>query len=321
MSVSIFIPTGNRATSLEKVLLSLTRQAYKKFEVIIVDYKSTDNTQWVINKYKKLLKIKVIQQKTKGLTMAANLALRHTAGKIFIRTDDDVVMDKGWLKAIVDTFASSKKIGGVTGPAVIPVRFRSNRDLLIIEQKFRLGSPVWKLIGRFYFGYLMDDKQYESGLWLDSGAFSFGSNFPRSKKFPQHEVTNLEPCNYAVRTKLLKAVGGFDPIYTGVGENHEADAAFKIVGLGFKLMFNPKASLAHCPSRQGFFNDRPSSYSRMLNFIIFYKRNIKLDSFRKVSKFFAYLIFQNCYYIYAAAVNKQPKQLGAIPGTIVGFLK
>ena len=321
MSVSIFIPTGNRAASLEQVLLSLTKQTYKKFEVLIVDYKSTDNTQLVINKYRKLLKIKVIQQKTKGLTKAANLALSRATGKIFIRTDDDVVMDKGWLKAIVTTFESSKKIGGVTGPAVIPLRFRSNRDLLIMEKKFRLGSPIWRLLGKFYFGYLMDNKQYESGLWLDSGAFSFGSNFAHSKKFPQHEVANLEPCNYAVRTKLLKAVGGFDPIYTGVGENHEADAAFKIKGLGYKLMFNPKASLNHCPSKDGFFNDRPSSYSRMLNFIIFYRRNIKLNSFRKVHKFFIYLTFQNCYYIYAAVVNRQPKQLGALMGTIVGLLK
>lgn len=320
MNVSIFIPTGNRASSLKEVLRSLTKQTYRKFEVIIVDYRSTDNTHWVINKYRKLLKIKVIQQKTKGLTKAANLALRQAAGRIFIRTDDDVVMDKGWLKAIVDTFESSRKVGGVTGPAVIPAKYRTNRDLLIIEQRFRLGSPLWKLIGRFYFGYLMDNKQYKSGLWLDSGAFSFGSNFPLSRKFPQHEVANLEPCNYAVRTNLLKAVGGFDPIYSGVGENHEADATFKIRGLGYKLMFNPKASLNHCPSRQGFYEDRPSSYSRMLNFIIFYKRNIKLNSFRKVHKFFAYLIFQNCYYIYAAVVNKQPKQLGAIPGTIVGFL-
>ena len=321
MHVSIFVPTGNRATSLDKVLLSLTKQSYKKFEVIIVDYKSTDQTPSVIHKYRKKLQIITIAQKTKGLTKAANLALKQAKGIIFIRTDDDVVMSPDWLRAIVDTFNSSKKIGGVTGPAVIPIRFRNNRDLLIVERKFRLGSPMWKLIGRFYFGYLMDNKQYESGLWLDSGAFSFGSNFPGSRKSPQHEVTNLEPCNYAVRTKLLKAVGGFDPIYTGVGENHEADAAFKIKRLGYKLMFNPKASLNHCPSRQGFFKDRPSSYSRMLNFIIFYRRNIKLDTIRKVHKFFAYLIFLNCYYVYAALVNKQPKQLGAIPGTIVGFLK
>ncbi len=321
MRVSIFIPTGNRASSLDKVLLSLTKQSYKNFEVIIVDYKSTDNTEKIINKYSNKLRIKVINQKKKGLTNAANMALKNAKGKIFIRTDDDVVMDKGWLNAIVDTFESDKKIGGVTGPAVIPMRFRANRDLLIIERKFRLGSPVWRMIGRFYFGYLMDNRQYESGLWLDSGAFSFGSNFPQSKKYPQHEVANLEPCNYAVRTKLLKAVGGFDPVYTGVGEYHEADAALKIKNLRYKLIFNPKSSLNHCPSRDGFFNDRPSSYSRMLNFIIFYRRNIRLDSFRKIHKFFAYIIFQNCYYIYAAIVNKQPKQLGAVPGTIMGFLK
>ena len=50
MNVSIFIPTGNRALSLDKTLQSLTKQAYKNFEVIVVDYKSSDNTEAVIKK-------------------------------------------------------------------------------------------------------------------------------------------------------------------------------------------------------------------------------------------------------------------------------
>lgn len=321
MNVSIFVPTGNRALSLDKTLQSLTKQTYKNFEVIVVDYKSSDNTEAVIKKYSKKLRIKVLRQKTKGLAKAANQALKQARGKIFIRTDDDVIMSKGWLLAIFDTFSKNKDVGGVTGPTVIPVAFRKNRDLFIIEERFKKGNVFWKLIGHLYFGYFLEGQPRQVSHWFESGAFGLGSNFPEVKKEKPHEVTNLEACNFSVRTSLLKKVGGFDTFYSGVGEYHEPDAAFKIKKLGYKLVFNPKASLNHCPSTQGFFNDRPESFSRMVNFIVFYRRHIKLDSLRKFFHFIPYLLFLNSYYIYTAIKTKQLKQLGALPGTILGFIK
>lgn len=321
MYASIFIPTGNRADSLNRVLSSLVKQTFKDFEALIVNYKSTDGTDSVIKNYVKRLHIKVIQQRTKGLSKAANLALKVAKGKIFIRTDDDVVMSSSWLRSIHDTFESDKKIGGVTGPTVIPQSFRKNRDLFIIEERFKNGDPAWRLIGRLYFGFFMEGQPHKVSHWFDSGAFGLGSNFAESKKEKMHEVTNLEACNFSVRTKLLKKIGGFDTFYSGVGEYHEPDAAFKIKELGYRLVFNPKALLNHCPSKQGFFNDRPESYSRMINFIVFYRRHIKLNSVRKFFHFIPYLLFLDSYYIYTAFKTKQLKQLGALPGTIVGFLK
>ena len=321
MNVSIFIPTGNRALSLDKTLLSLTKQAYKNFEVIVVDYKSSDDTESVIKKYSKKLHIKVIRQKTKGLTKAANQALKQARGKIFIRTDDDVIMSKNWLLAIWNTFSKNKDVGGVTGPTVIPAAFRKNRDLFIIEERFKKGNLLWKLIGSLYFGYFMEGQPRRVSHWFDSGAFGLGSNFPQSKREPFQGVSNLEACNFSVRTALLKKIGGFDAFYSGVGEYHEPDAAFKIKELGYSLIFNPKAALNHCPSKQGFYNDRPESYSRMINFIVFYRRHIKLDSVRKCLHFIPYVLLLNTYYVYTALKTKQLKQFGAIPGTIMGFLK
>ena len=65
--ISIFIPTGNRAKSLKKVLDSLSIQTYKKFEILIVDYKSTDETPIIISDYVNKLQIKFIRQEKKGL--------------------------------------------------------------------------------------------------------------------------------------------------------------------------------------------------------------------------------------------------------------
>ncbi len=321
MFISVFIPTGNRKESLKKVLDSLKNQTYKNFETIIVDYRSKNEVFKLIDEYKKILNIVIINQMEKGLSRAANLALEKAKGEIFIRTDDDVVMRERWLESIKETFGQDERIGGVTGPSIIPEEYIKNRDLFSFERKFKDGNFFWKIIGEIYFNFLMEGEPYKVSHWFKSGAFSLGSSYPGSLKENFQEVNNLEACNFSVRTNLLRRIGGFDVTYTGVGDYHEGDASFKIKNLGYKLIFNPKVILYHCPSQDGFFNDRPSSYPRMVNFIIFYLRNIKLDSFSKGVRFVSYIIFQDCYYFYQFIITKQSSQLGAIRGSVVGFLE
>lgn len=317
--VSIFIPTGNRVASLQRVLYSLEEQSYRNFEVIIVDYKSRDDTKKITDIFRKSLSIVFVEQKEKGLALAANLALKQAKGGIFIRTDDDVKMSNGWLKSIVDTFRDSK-VGGVSGPTVIPGPYKKNRDLFVYESKFKNGSWLWKQLGKIYYGWFMDGKPYSVGHWFGSGAFSLGSNYVSATKVPIQEIDNLEACNFAIRTNLLRQIGGFDTIYGGVGEYHEADAAWKVKRLGYKLLFNPDVALFHMPSQDGFFHDRPNSYSRMVNYIVFYLRYIKPTSIKKVLQFISYIIFLWCYYCLTGIKTKNLKQFGAIPGTFAGFI-
>ena len=146
MHISIFIPTGNRADSLKIVLDSLVAQAYQDFDVIVVDYKSTDNTPQIIESFSQKLKITVLHQTEKGLALAANMALEIATGEIFIRTDDDVKMSPGWLQAIQETFADPQ-VGGVTGPTVIPDDYKQNRDLFVFENAFKTGNVFWRTVG------------------------------------------------------------------------------------------------------------------------------------------------------------------------------
>ena len=226
---------------------------------------------------------------------------------------------QGWLDAIVESFESDNFIGGVTGPTVIPAKHAQSRDLFYFEDKLKHGHFMWKLVGSIYFNYFLEGAPYRVSHWCKSGAFTLGNNFKAALHEPVQDVNNLEACNWAVRKNLLSRIGGFDPIYSGIGEYHEPDASFKIMSLGYKLVFNPKASLQHCPSVDGFFKDRPSSYPRMINFITFYFRHIKVDSLDKFFRFVSYTIFLNCYYCFQAFQKKQINLLGAVPGTIVGL--
>ena len=124
-----------------------------------------------------------------------------------------------------------------------------------------------------------------------------------------------------MRKQALIDVNGFDPIYTGIGECHEPDAAIKIMSKGLKLVISHKVKLYHCPSLEGFYKQRPSSYPRIINFITLYRRHIKVDNFDKFCRFSSYLVFQNIFYIYNAIIKLDFRLLGAVPGTIVGLFR
>lgn len=315
---SVCIPTKNRESSIGMVLDSLVKQSYKDFEVIVVDGGSTDKTLDIVNKYSKKLKIRIATQGG-GLIAQMNKGLSLCKSKIFVRTDDDAVAAKSWLKSIHDVFESDSNVGGVTGPTVVPKDHFQARDLFYFQRKLKIGGALWKLLGKFYYGYIMEGQPNRVSHWFKSGAFSLGTNYSTSRKQKIQEVTNLEACNWSVRTKLLKKVGGFDSTFSGIGEYHEPDASLKVKNLGYKLIFHPKAEVNHCPSIEGFFNERPLSYPRMINFIIFYKRHIKINSIDKFFRFTSYLIFQNLYYTYQAIAKKQLSLLGCYLGTIVGL--
>ena len=176
-------------------------------------------------------------------------------------------------------------------------------------------------MGRFYFDYILEGRGRDVSTILRSGAFTLGNNFEDATTQPIQEVNNLEACNWAVRREFLARVGGFDPAYLGIGEGNEPDAAFKIIALGKKLMFNPEAKLFHCPSVEGFYKQRPSSFPRIINFITLYRRHIKVDNFDKFCRFSSYLIFQNLFYVYSAFTKRDVRLLGALPGTVVGLMR
>lgn len=320
--ISIIIPTKNRRETLSRCLTSLVKQDYQDFEVIIVDGGSTDGTTNLVKEYRARLAVKFVRQKKRGLVNAVNEGWSVSDGDIVIRTDDDIMATREWLKKVVETFCISNDIGGVTGPTIIPEEQKRYRDLFYFQEKLKNGNILWRSMGKLYFDYFLEGEPFAVSKWFKSGAFSLGSNYPECLKLKEPiEVTHQEACNMATRKDLLEKVGGFDEIFKGIGEFNESDVSFKIRKLGYKIMFNPKAVLYHLPSKEGFFKERRNSYGRILNFINFYFRHIKPNTLDKFVRFFSYLLFLNGFFIYKFITTRQINQLGCIPGTIIGLTR
>jgi glycosyltransferase involved in cell wall biosynthesis len=102
--VSVIIPTHNRKNSLLRTLDSLARQTLQKdrFEIIVVDDGSTDDTQ-IITSLQSPLAIRYLYQKKQGATAARNYGARISLAEILVFIDDDVTISTHTLEALAKT--------------------------------------------------------------------------------------------------------------------------------------------------------------------------------------------------------------------------
>ena len=310
---TICIPTTRSSHAIYECLDSLEAQSNRSFQVILVTKVKAPKRMSRAKIYS--FPITVMKQKRDGLVGAMNDGFDKTTTEYFIRIDDDVVLDTGWFNNIIKPF-DDQKVGGVTGPTLIDDIRRDERDVFSFLKKIEKNILLKKLI----IEYLYEDKLYEVSTSLPSGVFTLGSNFAKYIPKKSIMVNNLEACNFAVRTQLLRACGGFDEVFiNGLSDYHEADIAMKIQKAGYSIVFHPKA-ITHHNIKRGIHDTRPNAYHRIQNFIRFYKRHFIIDSLDDLMRFSTNLLVQNCYYMYTGLKRRDISQLGAIPGTIKGLL-
>jgi glycosyltransferase involved in cell wall biosynthesis len=87
MMFSLIVATVNRMNELDHLLLSLERQTFRDFEVIVVDQNSNNRLQPMLQKHS-LISIEHLCSE-KGLSRARNLGLRVAKGDIISFPDDD----------------------------------------------------------------------------------------------------------------------------------------------------------------------------------------------------------------------------------------
>ena len=108
-NVSFIIPNYNAENTIGKCIESILSQKYKgKFEVIVVDDFSKDNSVKIISKYKKVRLIK--NEKNLGLGSSLNKAIKASKYELIcIIWCDCVLENKNWLNEIIKTYNANEK--------------------------------------------------------------------------------------------------------------------------------------------------------------------------------------------------------------------
>jgi len=97
IKITVYIVSHNYGRYLQEAIESVLRQTTGKWELLIIDDNSTDNTQEVAALYRNDRRIKILTTKGLGLPSVANLASRLARGEYIIRLDADDVFDENIL--------------------------------------------------------------------------------------------------------------------------------------------------------------------------------------------------------------------------------
>jgi glycosyltransferase involved in cell wall biosynthesis len=116
--VSVVLPTRSRASLLPRAIESILTQSYPRWELIVVDDASTDDTAAVLASFDDQ-RIRIYRGAGQGVGAARNLALDHAKGDLIAYVDDDNRMHPEWLKSVVWGFQQRSDVDVLYGAFVV----------------------------------------------------------------------------------------------------------------------------------------------------------------------------------------------------------
>ena len=105
--VSIVIVNYNGKNLLQPLLKSISKSAYRGYEIIIVDNNSADGSRELIKKYKN---IKLVENKKNLGYSGINSALKYCKGKYILFLNNDMELDRNCIGNLVSAVESRKNI-------------------------------------------------------------------------------------------------------------------------------------------------------------------------------------------------------------------
>lgn len=204
LTVTIAICTWNRCQSLRTTLLSvanMTIPEHVSWDIMVVDNGSDDNTASVVREFESKIPISRVFEERMGLSIARNTAIRSSNSDYIIFTDDDVIVDKAWLKEYCIAFRRWPNASVFGGP---------------IEPLFTDKPPTWLsqllnsigyVYGRQTFGNAalkLDETMVSDGPY--GGNMAFLQAVLNNDSFDVELGTKREAYNIGEETKLIRSI-------------------------------------------------------------------------------------------------------------------
>lgn len=171
---SVIIPTYNARLTLGNCLTSVFNSSYRNFEVIVVDDGSTDTCVDIYGKFPCKV-IRTIQRSGPG--KARNIGVSNSSGSILLFIDSDCIVEKDWMKKMVESF-SNRSIAAVGGGYSFIAGTGKARieKFAFLELKFRR-----KTMPRFVESLPSCNLACKKDAFLDIGGFPAYLRYPASE--------------------------------------------------------------------------------------------------------------------------------------------
>lgn len=215
MKVAVLIPTLGRKKELIDTVNGILAQSVPPDEIVIVDQNSP--TDFEVEKFLSEIPIVLhLKEQPPGVVANYNRCWKASQCEIVIFVDDDVLPDKKLIEAHLKNY-NDVSVGAVAG-----------------QIHNRLGDGAAKKI-------------------RSVGAYSrltghVTANFNSKKRAI---VQFGQGANMSFRRTALATIGGFDPEFGGNGYFFETDAGLRLSEAGYKMVFDPAATVHHLQAPSG----------------------------------------------------------------------
>lgn len=214
-SISVVIPTCDRPDDLRKCLKSLSETDYENKTIIVVDNGSAaDLTYDVAMEFG----ARYVREKKQGLDFARNAGILAAQSVIIAFADDDVVVDRMWLRSMADAFMEDSAIACVTG----------------LTMPLELETEAQEMFEGYCDGGLR--RGYEKRVFSRL-------NLPSSAAGKVGAGANM-----ALRLSVLNEIGLFDEALdcgTPAKAGGDTDMFYRVLRHGYKICYEPRALSWH----------------------------------------------------------------------------
>lgn len=218
--VTVAVCTRDRPSDLALCLDALCRLDYPALDLLVIDNAPSngDTEQLVRTHYPS---VRYIREQRPGLDWARNRAIVESRGEIIAYTDDDVIVDPGWVTALVRAFTENPDVMAVTG-LVTPYELETKAQYYFEHN------------GGFGRGFERKWVRLERGAanrWQYYGTGQYGTG-----------------ANMAYRRGLFDAIGMFDPaldVGTVTNGGGDLEMFFRVLKAGYTLAYEPDALVRH----------------------------------------------------------------------------
>ncbi|MRS01652.1 glycosyltransferase [bacterium] len=212
--VSIIVPTCNRSAILGDFLAALESQTYPKdrFELIIVDDGSTDDTETVVSSFMPSFQLVYFKQENRGPATARNKGIRNARGELILILNDDAIAAPDLIEQHVAAHA----------------KYHDKKTIVLGSFPFAeayLNTPLMHL-------FQQSDILFQ---------------YSRMKAHERYDYRYFWTCNISIPHRAFSEAGFFDEDFRDpAGEDTEL--GYRLWDKGYSINYEPECRTQHAHS-------------------------------------------------------------------------